>query len=83
MSLSDQVREFFSNQYVVPSRDRGQSRIIVAARDISRHFGWSNRFPLICGALVAHTFHEGLGVKLLTVSEPAPSSTTIFTFAVK
>lgn len=80
MSLSDQVRDFFDRHYVVPARRRGESQTKVAVSDISRTFRWRNRFQLICCALVAPTFHEQLGVELLSVSHPAPSSTTVFTF---
>ena len=83
MNLSNQVRDFFYDGYVVPARARGQARTTVAVTDISKHFDWRNRFPLICSALAARTFHRELGVEMLSVSDPCPSSTTVFTFAVK
>jgi 5-methylcytosine-specific restriction protein B len=82
MTLSDQVRDFFQRHYVGPARMRRQSRTAVAVSDVSRHFGWSNRFPLICSALTAKSFHDELGVELITVTDPCPSSTTVLTFAV-
>ena len=83
MSLSDQVRDFFYHRYLLPARRHGQSRTAVAVSDINKHFRWSNRFPLICSALAARTFHGELGVELLSVSDPCPSSTTVLTFTVK
>jgi len=82
MSLSEQVRDLFDCNYVSPARSYGQRRVQVAVNDISREFGWTNRFPLICSALAAESFHDGLGVQLLDVTTPCPSSTTVLTFAV-
>lgn len=83
MNLSDHVRSHFYRNYVNPARERSQSRVEVAVSDINRHFNWSNRFPLICGALAAHTFHDELGVELISASDPCPSSTTVFSFAIR
>lgn len=71
VNLSDQVRKLFYRNYVVPARSHGQSRVQVAVSDLNRQLKWSHRFPLICGALTAHSFHEELGVELIDATEPA------------
>jgi hypothetical protein len=82
MTLSEQVRDLFARDYVGPARSRGQSRVQVAACDVANQLGWENRYPLICGALKAESFHEELGVQLVLVSDPCPSSTAVLTFSV-
>lgn len=82
MTLSEQVRDFFSRNYVFPARSTGQRRVQVAVRDINSALSWTDRYPLICGALTASSFHEELGVELVSATEPCPSSSTILTFLV-
>ena len=82
MTLSDQVRDLFSRSYVSAARANGHSRVQVAVRDLNRELSWADRYPLICGALTAPMFHEELGVELVSVTDPCPSSTTILTFSV-
>lgn len=80
MSLSNRVREHFVAHYVQTAERTGQQYFQVAVSDISRALNWNNRFPLICSALTARTFHSGIGVTLLQTTEPCPSSSTILHF---
>ena len=80
MNLSDQVRLTFVSSYVKPAREAGHRVVSVAVSDINRALGWSRRFPVICSALIARGFHSEMGVKLINVSGPCPSSSTHLTF---
>jgi hypothetical protein len=80
MTLSNQVREHFFKQYVAPARSLGASRVVVKVMDVSRALRWQSRFPLICSALTAETFHPVLGVTLRRASRPCPSSSTELEF---
>ena len=82
MSLSDAVRRIFQQDYLSPARKHGQSRVQVAVSDINHKLGWTDRYPLICSALTATSFHEELGVVLVAATEPCPSSSTMLTFSV-
>ena len=82
MNLSDQVRDLFHRQYISPARGERNRRIEVRVSDLNRQLGWTNRFPLICSALGARSFHGALGVNLIAVTDPCPSSTTVFSFQI-
>ena len=80
MNLSDHVRALLLDTVVIPARRSGQHIVSVAVSDLSRHLGWKNRFPLICGALTRKAFLHEEGLEIERVSDPCPSSTVIFTF---
>ena len=80
MTLSDQVRELFWNSIAKPAHRARQQIVSVAVSDISRELGWTDRYPLICSALMAQKFHRSRGLRLERVTDPCPSSSTILTF---
>ena len=83
MNLSDQVRDLFYRNYITPARLQRRNRVDVAVRDLNRLLSWSQRYPLICSALAARSYHNLLGVELVAATDPCPSSTTVFSFAVR
>jgi hypothetical protein len=82
MTLSEKVRDHVVHSYAEPARRVGRTCIRVSASDIAKTFRWTNRFPLICNALLAQSFHEKMGVRLVSTTDPCPSSSTILVFEV-
>ena len=80
MTLSGQVRELVVAKYVEPAGRAAKPMIRVSVNDVSRDLEWRQRFPLICSALTARSFHRDMGIELVGTTTPCPSSTTILTF---
>ena len=84
MTLSEEVQRYFQAHYVVPARERGQSRIEVKAGDVHSGLGWSRRVPLVCAALSSQKIQRRLGLRLTAKDGPpsGQSPTVVFHFEI-
>ena len=81
-TISDVVRQYVFDTYVVPARQQGFERVTVRAGDIAKALRLRMRLPLVCEVMAALKFQEQFGIKLLERSGPAVGSNALFTFHV-
>jgi excisionase family DNA binding protein len=78
MNLADQIRDYVFRAYVHPTRQGGQSSVVVRVGKIHDDMGLNNRVPAVCGALDARKFMDDYGVKILERSGPKHGRTVEF-----
>ena len=82
VTLVEVVRQEVIDHWFTPARSRGKSEVTVAARDVNRRLGWSQRYPSICGALSdgSGELARRANIELIRSTYPNPSSTTEFVY---
>lgn len=80
ISISDTVRIYCRDTYIIPAKKRGEKQIIIRAGDIHKELGFKNRLPLICSALGTGIFNEMANVKRISIEGPVNGANTRFTF---
>jgi hypothetical protein len=81
-SISDTVREYVYQHYILPARKQHLARVAVRAGDVAKAMSLRKRMPLVCGAIGTVKFQAKYGVKLLERSGPGNGSNATFTFHV-
>lgn len=81
MSGADRVRLCALNYVIAPAREQGASEVSVKVSDLAADMGLKNVFPTICEALGDEKFQQMARTPPPTHTEPNPSSTTTFTYA--
>jgi hypothetical protein len=81
-SLSDQVRNYASRQYIDAARRRGESVVQIVAGDVHKALKFSNRIAVVCNALSSKSFLQENKIVLESrVGPPSLVSTTVrFTY---
>ena len=84
MTFSEEVQQFFQNNYVLPARQRGIETIEVKAGEIHSKLGWTRRVPLVCAALSSQKLQRKTGVRLTEKKGPpsGQSPTVIFRYEI-
>ena len=82
MNQADRIRQFVSETYVVPARNRGIIEVEIRAGDIHREMRLSNAMPAVCSALGSNKFEQVAGVTATARSGPSNGSNTKFRFAI-
>lgn len=80
MSHADDVRAHCARTYIEPARARGDRTVAIRSGDVHEALGYSNRFPLVCGALGASLFEEQCRLRRLGVEGPVNGANTVFRF---
>ena len=80
--LAEVVRQEVIDHWFTPARSQGESEVTVAARDVNRRLGWSQRFPSICGALTDKSgkLARQANIELIRITGPNPGATTEFVY---
>jgi hypothetical protein len=81
-SISDKVRRYVYEHYIVPARQQQVETATVRAGDVAKAMRMRGRMPHVCGAIGAAKLQKDFGVKLLQRSGPGNGSNTIFIFQV-
>ncbi len=81
-TLAEVVRQEVIEHWFTPARSRGEREVTVAARDVNKWLGWSQRYPSICSALSDRNgeLSRRANVELIQSTRPNPSSTTTFVY---
>ncbi len=81
-TLTEVVRQEVIEHWFTPARSRGKHEVTVAARDVNKWLGWSQRYPSICSALSDNSgeLARRANVQLIRSTRPNPSSTTTFVY---
>ena len=82
MRISDHIRQYVFEQYVVPSRKNQSEKVTVRAGDVAKGMQMKTRIPLVCEALQAEKFQSQFGISLLERTGPKKGPNTLFTFHV-
>lgn len=82
-TISDRVRQYVFDTYVVPARQQHFERVTVRAGDVAKALRLRTRMPLVCEAIAALKFQEQFGIKLLERTGSAVGSNALFTFHIE
>lgn len=82
MTQSDKVRSFVLEHFIAPARKRGDATVEVRAGDVHKALGFSQRSPLVCGALGSLKFQQESNVKLRERRGPGVGMSTTFVFEI-
>jgi len=80
MSISDEVREFARDKYVLPTRRAGRRVVAIRTGDVHKELGFNNRMPLVCSALQAEIFPNENNLVLLSRTGPRQGANVILVF---
>lgn len=79
--LSDKVRKFVYENYVLPARESGEQTVKVRAGDVHKAMGLRNRLPLVCSALGSRKFERTFGIRRTRLEGPNMGANAVFWFA--
>ena len=82
-TISDRVRQYVFDTYVVPARQQHFEIVTVRAGDVAKALSLQTRMPLVCEAIAAFKLQEQFGIKLLERTGSAVGSNALFTFHVE
>ena len=80
MSLSDDVRKYCIDNYILPMREKGDNIVLIRAGDIHTAMGYNNRLPLVCSSLGSKKFENIAKVQRVSIEGPLNGSNTTFIF---
>lgn len=82
MNVADRIREFGTETYVVPARQRKQERFSIRVGDVVREMKLRNSTPAVCSALKTAEFLEANQLHLVDASGPPSglSTTVVYTY---
>jgi len=80
MSHADRIRIHGRERYVLPARERGQSRFSIRAGDVVQALQLSGRTPAVCSALKTHQFLKDNCLRLIETTGPKSGQSTTVTF---
>ena len=79
---SDQVRQYAKKQYIDSAKEKGEGYVSIRAGDVHKELGFSQRLPLVCGALRSRKFLELCEIELVKTEGPENSTTTTFKYKI-
>jgi hypothetical protein len=79
---SDEVRQYAKEQYIDQARNKGKDSVSIRAGNIHKELGFSQRLPLVCGALRSNKFQQLCDIELIKTEGPNNSTTTTFTYKI-
>ena len=79
-TMSDRIREYVFEEYVVPSRKQQSERVTVRVGDVAKAMHMKTRVPLVCEALQGEKFKSQFGISLLERTGPKKGPNALFTF---
>ena len=80
MSKADQIRRHATEKYVLPARQRKQTRFSINAGDVVREMKITGRAPAVCSALKAGPFLQSNDLRLVGASGPRSGQSTTVTY---
>ena len=82
-TISDRVRQYVFDTYVVPARQQHFESVTVRAGDVAKALSLRTRMPLVCEAICSLKFQEQFGIKLLERTGSAVGGNALFIFHVE
>ncbi|MEQ5795212.1 AAA family ATPase [Paracoccus sp. NFXS7] len=80
ISGADRIRLCALNYFIEPAREKRLKTVTIRAGDLASAMGLKNAFPNICQTLGGEKLQQLAKVPPPAISEPNPSSSTIFTY---
>ncbi len=80
--LSDGIRQFVYEHYILLARQRGERTIKVRAGDIHQQMQLVNQMPAVCGAIGTQKFEQKYNVRLISREGPSNGANVYFTFQI-
>jgi|SRR5579859_2679450 len=80
MSHADKIRLHGREKYVLPARERGESRFSIRAGEVVHAMGLNGRTPAVCSALKTHQFLRDNRLRLIEITGPKSGQSTTVTF---
>src|ERR1017187_1048881 len=80
MRDADRIRMHGRDRYVLPARERKQSRFSIRAGDVVHDLGISGRAPAVCSALKSREFLKRNNLHLVEKSGPKSGQSTTVTY---
>ncbi|MGB8063625.1 MAG: hypothetical protein WCF26_17150 [Candidatus Sulfotelmatobacter sp.] len=80
MSHADRIRIHGRERYVLPARERRQSRFSIRTGDVVQALQLNGRAPAVCSALKTHQFLKDNGLRLIETTGPKSGQSTTVTF---
>lgn len=80
MTLAGQIRNYVTENFVLPARARGDRMLTIRAGDVHSGLGLKHRVPSVCSVLGAHKFQENNQMSLIEREGPQNGSVTKFVF---
>jgi hypothetical protein len=82
MRDADRIREYATEKYVLPARQRKQKRLSIRAGDVVRDLKLRGSTPAVCSALKTREFLQSNDLQLVETSGPksGQSTTVVYTY---
>jgi hypothetical protein len=82
MKHADRIRVFGKEKYVIPARQRKETRFSIKVGDVVRELKLTGRAPAVCSALKTREFLESNGLNLVEKNGPesGQSTTVVYTY---
>lgn len=80
MSHADKIRLHGRERYVLPARERGETRFSIRAGDVVHALGMNGRTPAVCSALKTHQFLKDNRLRLVEATGPKSGQSTTVTY---
>lgn len=80
MRHADKIRLHGRERYVLPARERGETRFSIRAGDVVHALGMNGRAPAVCSALKTHQFLKDNSLRLVEATGPKSGQSTTVTF---
>jgi hypothetical protein len=79
---ADEIRDYTTKAFVIPARQRGQTRFSIRVGDVVRELRLYRSVPAVCSALKTQAFCRANHLKLVDASGPKSglSTTVVFTY---
>jgi 5-methylcytosine-specific restriction enzyme B len=81
-TISDQIRRYVFETYVVPTRKQQSEKVTVRVGDVAKALHQKMRMPLVCDVIGGEKFQQQFGITLLERTGPKRGPNTCFTFRV-
>jgi len=80
MSLSDDVRKYCIDRYIIPAKKSGETSISIRAGDVHKEMNYKDRIPLVCSSLGTKKFEEIAKIERVSIVGPVNGANTIYSF---
>jgi hypothetical protein len=80
MKNADLIREYATEKYLLPARDRGAKSFSIRVGDVVRDLAMNGRTPAVCSALRSRRFWQHNNLRLVETTGPKSGQSTTVTY---
>ena len=80
MRNADRIREFATQKYLLPARDRGAKSFSIRVGDVVRDLAMNGRTPAVCSALRSRRFWQHNNLRVVDTTGPNSGQSTTVTY---